>query len=129
VKLTLIVLKDKYAIKKLHTNSDIPDWVNDSDFYSVTKTRDELSIVCKQQDPIKNVLNINKDWKILKLRGPLDFSSIGIIAAISGILKKNKIPIFTISTYETDYILVKNDDLNKTAASLKAKGYQIIYEK
>ena len=129
MKPSITVLKDMYAIYKLQVDSNLPDWISDSAFYSVTKTKDELSIVCKQRDSTKNLPEANKNWKILKLKGPLDFSLIGIIAEISGILKESKISIFTISTYETDYILVKNDDLNKTVDSLKAKGYQIIYEK
>ena len=117
MKLKFIILKDKYAIHRFDSCSDIPTWIKDSDFYSVTKTKDELSIVCKQLDSITEAPEINKDWRVLKLQGPLDFSLVGIIAEIAGILKESNITIFTISTFETDYILVKNKDLDNQAPS------------
>lgn len=126
--LNLQLLNDKYAICRFNIDSVIPDWIKDLDFYSVTKTKDELSVVCKQSG-LLNDCEINEDWRILKVVGPLDLSFIGIIAEISGILKENEISIFTISTYETDYILVKSNDLNRAIDSLKAKGYEMIYEK
>jgi hypothetical protein len=128
MQLNLIILKDTYAIYKFKGDSDITDLINDSDFYSVTKTQDELSVVSKQLDSVSDMLEINKDWRIFKLSGPLDFSLIGIIAEVSRIFKENKIPIFTISTYETDYILVKSRDLNRAIDSLKANGHEITYE-
>jgi hypothetical protein len=128
MQLNLIILKDTYAIYKFKGDSDITDLINDSDFYSVTKTQDELSVVSKQLDSVSDMLEVNKGWRIFKLSGPLDFSLIGIIAGISRIFKENKIPIFTISTYETDYILVKSRDLNRAIDSLKANGHEITYE-
>ncbi len=129
MQLTFIILKDKYAIYKFKPNSDIPDWIKTSDFYSITRTKNELSIVSKQNDVMTESQESNTDWKILKIKEPLDFSLIGIIAEISGILKEAQISIFTISTYDTDYILVKNQDLNKAIDSLKANGHEIINEK
>jgi hypothetical protein len=126
--LKLTVLKDKYAIYRLDPESDELDWKYSSDFYSVTRTRDELSIVCRQIDTISGACEINRDWRILKIEGPLDLSAIGIIAEISGILKENKISIFIISTFETDYILVKNEDLDKAIDSLQAHTYKTTNE-
>jgi hypothetical protein len=128
MQLNLIILKDKYAIYRFETDSDIPNWIRNSDFYSITKTKDELSIISKQLDLTTEVPETNKDWRILKIQGPLDFSLIGIIAEISRILKEIKISIFTISTYDTDYIFLKNQDLNKAIDSLKANGHKITYE-
>ena len=124
--MNLQILNDKYAICKFNVNSDLPDWVKDSDFYSVTKTNDELSVVCKQSGSLDNC-EISEDWQILKVAGPLDLSLIGIIAEISGTLRDNKIPIFTVSTFETDYILVKSKDLTRAVNSLKASGHKITY--
>ena len=80
MKLKFIILKDKYVIHRFDSNYDIPIWIKDSDFYSATKTKDELSIVYKQLDSITEAPEINKDWRILKIQGPLDFSIVGIIA-------------------------------------------------
>lgn len=129
MQLRLTLLKNTFAIYKYESDSDIPDWINNSDFYSVTKTKDELSVVCKQLDTINNMQEVSKDWRTFKIEGPLDFSLIGIIAEISKILKENKISIFTISTYDTDYILVKSKDLQGAVDSLKANGHEITYEK
>jgi uncharacterized protein len=128
--LNLIVLKNLYAICKLDKDSSIPDWVNKSDFYSLTSTMDELSIVCNQAGikPDANFL-VDKDWRCLKIDSVLDLSLIGIIADISNIFKDNKIPIFTVSTYNTDYILVREQNLNTAIECLRVKGYKIIFER
>ncbi|HKJ81311.1 MAG TPA: ACT domain-containing protein [Ignavibacteriaceae bacterium] len=129
MRLKLIILKDSYAIYRFNNNVDIPEWIKDSDFSSVTRTRDELSIVSRQADNIKEEYKADIDWRIIKIQGPLNFSLVGIIAEISGILGDNNIPVFTVSTYDTDYILVKNRDIDKTIDSLAAHGHEITYEK
>jgi hypothetical protein len=124
------ILKGDYSIYRLKNNSDIPMRVYDSDFYSVTRTKDELSIICENIDIISDVsIKTNKHWRILKINGPLDLSSVGIIANISNLLKDNKIAIFTISTFDTDYILIKNQDLNKTMTILNNAGHKTFIEK
>jgi hypothetical protein len=124
------LLKGDYSIYRLKNDSAIPIWVYDSDFYSVTRTQDELSIICKNVDIASDVnLKIDKHWRILKINGPLDLSLVGIIANISNLLKDNKIPIFTISTFDTDYILVKNQYLNNTLTLLNNAGHKIFIEK
>jgi uncharacterized protein len=124
------LLKGDYSIYRLKNNSSIPSWVYDSSFYSVTSTQDELSIVC---NTVKITLDENiktdKHWRILKIIGPLDLSLVGIIATISTLLKENKIPIFTVSTFDTDYVLIKNQDLNMTMTALSNAGYKIFIEK
>lgn len=124
IKLTLHVLKDFYLICRFQPGSEIPNF-DTSEFYSVTGTTEELSLVCKQADTSEKFPNANKNWRVLKIIGPLDFSLTGILAEISSILKNVKIPIFTISTYGTDYILVKNDFLPKAMNALMEKGYGI----
>ena len=123
----LKILKDTYAIYKFSPDTNIPLKMNNSDFYSITQTDDEISLVCRQSENIKDALQVNKDWRVLKIIGPLDLSLVGVIAEISKILSENSIPIFTISTFETDYILVKDFDLNKAAEAL-GKNKNIILE-
>lgn len=125
--LNLIILKDTYAIYRFNSDIDIPEWIKDSDFYSVTRTQDELSVVSKQYDSITEEYAVNAGWRVIKIQGPLDFSLVGIIAEVSGLLKKRKISIFTISTYDTDYILVKSQDLGKAVDSLKSNGHIITF--
>jgi hypothetical protein len=128
--LDFIVLTDDYAIYRLDKDSAVPDWICNSEFYSLTRTQDELSIVCKQAD-IKMDDNIKSDmnWRILKIKGPLDLNMIGIIANVSRLFKTYKISIFAISTYDTDYILVKNQYLDKALTLLKNYGHKVFIEK
>lgn len=128
--LDFTLLKGEYSIYRFRRDSPIPEWIFDSDFYSVTRTSDELSIISKPVDLIIGIdIKINNHWRILKINGVLELSLIGIIATVSTILKENKIPIFTVSTFDTDYILVKDRDLNKTVAALRHAGHKILTEK
>lgn len=123
--MNLTVLDKKYSIYRFEVNSVLPDWIYLSDFYSITKTAEEVSVVTEQTDQISENILCSKDWRILKIAGPLDFSVIGIIADISAILKDAKISIFTISTYDTDYILLKQKDLETGIIALTDKKYII----
>jgi uncharacterized protein len=123
-----IVLKGKYSIYKFKNGSALPGWIYSSDFYSVTKTKDELSVIAVQSDIISEDIACSNDWRIFKIEGPLDFSQVGIIADISVIFKEKNIPLFTISTFETDYILVKENDLSTGMKALRDKGHQISTE-
>ncbi|WP_069999922.1 ACT domain-containing protein [Cellulosilyticum sp. I15G10I2] len=124
--LNLEVLEGVYCICK-----GLPDYIINelqfkSDFFSLTKTSDEVSVVCNQQviatDTIKS---IEKDWKILKVSGVLDFSLIGILAKISRILAQVSVSIFVLSTYDTDYILVKASKLVIAAQALEQSGHSV----
>jgi hypothetical protein len=124
----LKVLQKKYSILKFQADSVLPVWIYSSDFYSITKTQEELSIVTVQSDSFEENTTCSKGWRILKIMGPLDFSLIGVIADISNILKDARVPIFTISTYNTDYILVKQKDLDVSIKALRDKNYNIMIE-
>ena len=123
--LTMKLIKEKYGVCRINPNELIPEWAQNSDFFSITKTCDELSIVCSQ-DAIPNDIKCEKDWKILKIEGPLDFSLVGILSSISTILAQKGISIFAISTYDTDYIFVKNKDIDNAIESLIKERYEII---
>ena len=124
--LTMKLLKEKYVVCRLDENELIPEWVQSGDFFSITRTAEELSMICSEENILEDI-KCEKDWRILKVEGPLDFSLIGILASISSILAKREISIFAISTYDTDYILVKNNDIDNTIEALKSEKYEIIY--
>lgn len=124
--LTMKLLKEKYGVCRLGKTQLIPEWAQNSDFFSITRTSDELSIVCIEESIPDNV-KCEKDWRILKVQGPLDFSLIGILASISTVLAQKGISIFAISTYDTDYILVKNKDIDNAIKSLIKERYEVIY--
>lgn len=123
--LTMELMKETYGVCRLEKGDDIPKWGIESSFFSITRTEDELSVVCNEED-IPDTIKSEKEWRILKVLGPLDFSLIGILSSISSILAKEKISIFAISTYDTDYILLKETDLSQGIKALEANRYKII---
>lgn len=124
-KLKLKLLKDMYGVCRLNNNSKIPEWGSKGEFSSITRTEDELSIVCLQNN-IPEGIQCEKSWKVFKIEGPLDFSLIGILSAISSLMAEKGISIFAISTYDTDYILIKDKELNKAIEVLSNDKYEII---
>jgi hypothetical protein len=123
--LTMKLLEERFGVCRLNINELIPEWARNSEFYSITKTADELSIVCSQIN-IPSYIRCENDWRILKVVGPLDFSLIGILSSISSILAHNKISIFAIPTFDTDYVLVKDKDIENAIDALSSANYEII---
>ena len=97
-----------------------------NDFYFIGKTDEELSIVCKTEDTPNNTIDRDNGWKAFRIQGILDFSMIGILSDISGILAENDIGIFAISTFNTDYILVKRENFEKALEVLSDSEYKIV---
>ncbi len=121
----LKILDNKLKVIKLKPNETVPEIVYKQEFYSITKTDEELSIVVDEDvNILSNVVEYN--WKAIKIVGTLDFSLIGILSKISTILAQAEISIYAISTYNTDYILVKDDKLEKTTKVLEQNGYKFI---
>lgn len=123
--LTMRLLKEKYGVCRLDELDLIPEWAKNGEFFSITRTLDELSIVCSQ-DNIPADIKSERDWRALKVEGPLDFALVGILASISTILAQSKISIFAISTYDTDYILVKDRDIDNAIEALVNEKYKVI---
>jgi uncharacterized protein len=115
---------DKYAVCRLAAEDEIPDWVKKDNFYSITKTLEELSIVCFQGEVPEGV-PCERDWKVLKIDAVLDFSLIGILSKVSKVLAEAGISIFAVSTYNTDYILIKDKDFEKAVKSLEVNGHTV----
>lgn len=124
--ISLKLLPDLYGVVRLDPHVSIPEWAAKDGFYSITKTSDELSIVCLQHQ-IPPTVVCERDWQILKVLGPLDFSLVGILASLSTPLALNGISIFAISTYDTDYILVKHKDVSAAIKTLLNEGYTFIH--
>lgn len=116
--LTLILLKERFAICRLDPQLNVPNWALVSqELVSITRSADELSIVCAEKD-IPPTLISEKDWRALKIEGPLDFALSGVLYSLTKPLAEAKISIFVISTFDTDYILVREDDLIVSLKSL-----------
>lgn len=93
-------------------------------FYA--KTEKEISYVCLEEEMPENVIAVEKGWRGLRVGGVLDFSLIGILAKIAVVLAAKEISIFVVSTYDTDYIFVKAEQIETAVAALKENGYEII---
>ena len=117
-RLTLSVLPERLAICRLQANSAIPDWALYSpQLTSITRTQDELSIVCPESDAPEGI-SVEKGWNAFKVEGPLGFSLTGILASLATPLAEANISIFAVSTFETDYLLVKADKLGQAVKVL-----------
>lgn len=90
------------------------------------RTDEENSLVCRLDDVPDNTTERDDGWKTFRIQGPLDFSLIGILSKISTILAENRIGIFAVSTFDTDYILVKQENFDRAMDALAKSGYEII---
>ena len=122
--LVLTVLEETFNIHRLARNSSLPEAISECDFYSLSKTTDELSLICPEHFAVKSEKH-SPDWKCLKVAGPLDFKLTGILSGITDVLAKERISVFVISTFDTDYILIKKQYLTNAVSALERAGYQI----
>lgn len=116
-------LEYNLTVCKLASTADID---LTKDFYFIGRTDEENSLVCKTEDTPANTTERDDGWNGFRIEGVLDFSLIGILSKISGILADNKIGIFAVSTYNTDYILVKKENFEKALYVLAEAGYTVI---
>ena len=114
-----------FAICKLPATSPFPDWALKGSFTSVTRTAEELSIVCPA-DNLPRDVNSESHWTCFKLQGPFAFTQTGILASFIGPLSANAIPIFAISTFDTDYVLIEEDYAGIALNKLQEAGHQIV---
>lgn len=103
--------------------AEVTDLDLSKEFYFIGRTDEEISLVCKTEDTPANTTERDDGWKAFRIEGVLDFSLIGILSKISSILADNKIGIFAVSTYNTDYILVKAENFDKAMTVLGEAGY------
>ena len=97
-----------------------------ADFYFIGKTDEEISLVCRTEDTPPLAIERDDGWRGFRIQGMLDFSLIGILSKISGILAEHKIGIFAVSTYNTDYILVKEENFDRALSVLNSEGYSVV---
>jgi hypothetical protein len=124
-RLSLRLLPETFAVCRFPFDAPPPAWATAGAWYSVTKTADELSIVCEQAR-VPAALSAERDWRSLQVQGPLDFALTGILAALTGPLAIASIGIFALSTFDTDYLLVKQADLANALQVLISAGHQLL---
>ncbi|KAL1932887.1 hypothetical protein VTP01DRAFT_8565 [Rhizomucor pusillus] len=111
--LTLLILPDEFTLYQFDRLHQIPtEWLNNLPWYTVSKTTSELSVLCPSaSEPLPGAKKKKDGWRCLQVDAQMDFSLVGILASIVDPLRDNKIPVFVISTYDTDYILIEQDQL------------------
>ncbi len=120
----LILQSELLAIIQWPISSEIPNWVSNSKFYSITRTHDELSLVVEQNLTTDNMKS-SKGWVAFKVDGVLDFSLTGILYQLSKPLAEAKISIFAISTFNTDYILIKQENAEQASQLWSDDGHEV----
>lgn len=119
----LTTLPGTFAVCRLAADSAVPSWATGS-VVSITRTHRELSVVCAA-DGVPDGVRVESDWRALELGGPLSFEMVGVIAAVAAPLAGAGIPIFAISTFDTDYLLVKDECLESAKAVLIDDGHLV----
>ncbi len=126
------VLGERLAVCRLAFDACIPAWALEGGFFCVVRTRDELSIVCTEdvctEDRMPDGTPAERGWVALKLEGPFPFSMTGVLASFVQPLAEAQIPIFAISTFDTDYVLIKRENLEQAVVALDAAGHEKVGE-
>jgi hypothetical protein len=117
-------LPGPYAIVRLAPDANIPEWATKGDFLSITRTADDLSIVCPA-DKLPPDAHSTHHWACYKLEGPFAFSQTGILLSFIEPLSDNGVPIFAISTYDTDYVLVPEEFVGMAQRALDEAGHEL----
>ena len=119
-------------IKKLHPEfsvcqvADVSQVNFEAEYCFLGKTDEEISLVCPVNDVPANAIRREDGWRAFRIQGVLDFSLVGILAKIAGLLAENGVSIFAVSTYNTDYVLVKKESFQKALETLVREGYAIV---
>jgi hypothetical protein len=123
-KLKLVVLTPVFAVCRLDPFAPFPAWASSSVFTSITRTSDELSVVC-QQHLVPNGIQCERNWRCIRVSGKMVFSMIGVVASLATPLAESGISVFVVSTFDTDYLLMKETELEKALAVLQAAGHVV----
>jgi hypothetical protein len=122
--LEVSTLQDRLAVCRLLPGDPVPKWAWSGALASVTRTRDELSIVCAE-DGVPEGVSCERGWRCLSVQGPIAFSEVGVLASLLTPLAEAGISVFAVSTYETDYLLVKQDALSRAQEALASWGHVV----
>jgi len=119
----LQLLADTYAVSQLSPEEPVPGWAR-GELLALIWTPDELSVVSTAES-VPEPVRSEPGWRVLRVSGPLDFSLVGILAALTGTLARAAIAIFALSTFDTDYLLVRERDLEHAVRALESAGHRI----
>lgn len=122
--LELTLLPERFAVSRLAADAPVPAWATEGSFFSITRTGDELSVVC---DLARVPVGVQSQpgWRIFKVHGPFVLTEIGVLSALATPLAEAKLSLFAISTFDTDYLLVASETLAAAVAALERAGHKI----
>ncbi len=120
----LDLLTGSYTICRLSADAPVPAWASLGTFSSITRTANELSIVCAS-DGVPADVRAQRDYRGMAVRGPLDFSLVGILNALTAPLAAASVSLFAVSTFDTDYLFVRAADLDRAIAALRDAGHSV----
>jgi hypothetical protein len=121
----LTLLAARYAVCRMEAQAARPAWADGAGLVSITRTADELSVVCRDERVPEDVRS-EKGWRCLALEGPIPFSMTGVLASLSGALAEAGVSVFAISTFDTDYLLVPEAQLETAIAALINAGHTVV---
>jgi len=124
-RLQLSLLPDVLAVCRLEPSDPIPDWATRTGFFSVSRTTDQLSIVCANSE-VGDDVRASRGWRAIKIEGPLDLDLVGILVSVAVPLAHAGIGILPIGTFDTDYILVRDRQLPQAIKALRSTGFHIV---
>ena len=119
-------MEGRYVIAKFPHDAQIPAWANGSGFSSVTRTLDELSVVIAEAS-VPTELDASRGWRMFRVHGPFAFDEIGVVAALANPLARVGVGIFVISTFDTDYLLVQQEEIPVAVETLEHAGHKILH--
>lgn len=120
----LRLLPGSYAVARLDPSTTLPPWATSGGFWSVTRAGSELSIVCAEA-AVPSEVTAERGWRALAVAGPLDFAVTGILHDLTAPLARAELSVFAISTYDTDYLLVRAATVEDAVAAMRAAGHVV----
>lgn len=123
--LTLLILPERYAVCRLPAEADFPEWARPGDLLALLRTRDELTVVCAERYAPPEA-RAERGWRALQVQGRLDFALVGVLASIAVPLARADVSLFALSTFDTDYVLVKENSLERAVAALTQQGFLVL---
>ena len=121
--LRISILPGRFAVSRLAADAEVPAWMRGT-FTSVTRTHDELSIIC-DDDAVPDDVKSERGWRGLRVEGPIPFEMTGVAAALIAPLAEARISVFLLATYDTDYLLLKEEVFERAVEILRASGHDI----
>jgi len=124
IRLRMFLLDCRMAVCRLGPDDEVPEWAGGGSFSSVTRSSTELSIVCRE-DLVPEGIARESGWRIFQVEGPLDFALTGVLASIAQPLAEAHVSLFAISTFDTDYAMVRERDVEQAANILRTAGHRV----